>query len=115
MGWGCPWHMGPAVCTHGDVFCSCVCTYACMETSSALLLASARATVLLQLPWPLRERTWQDAAMDVGAGPGQAHVSLPWCRSSLPPLLQSHGDMVPAWYEPTAAGMWLYLYKRVVY
>lgn len=93
------------------VFHSCVCMYPSMGTYSGSLLDSPRATVLLQLHWPLRKRTWQDAAMDVGARvwPGPREPSMVQVHH------HSHGNMVPAWHEPTAAGMGLCLYKRVVY
>lgn len=89
--------VGPAVCT-----CGAMC--ACMETQPAWLLDSRGAMVLLQLQGPLRKRTRQDAAMDVGPEPGQPHVSPAWGRASIPPP-SAPWITVPAWQEPTAAGM----------
>lgn len=98
------------------VFHSCVCMYACMGTYSGPLLDSPRATALLQLHRPLRERTWQDAATDVGARawPGPREPSVVQVQYAPAPH-QSHGNTVPAWHELSAAGMGLCLYKRVVY
>lgn len=98
---------------------ACMCLHVCLHGNMLSLAAGQpRATVLPQLRWPLRERTWQDAAMHVGArawpGPCEPLVVQVQSPSPCPPH-QSHGDLVPAWHEPTAAGMGLCLYKRVVY
>lgn len=87
MGWGCLWHVGPAVCTCGDTSSTAVCarsppwehtqahcwTAPGPRSCCSFTGLSGKGLGRMQ-PW-----MWVPE-------PGQAHVSPPWCRSTISPM-----------------------------